>query len=76
MIMNDWENRLAAAFTYQDIADCTLGSIPAVSNLSDVKADAKETVLNLDEITLKSADILRKASMFLALVIYFVLGTI
>lgn len=40
--MSLWENNLAAALTYQDLGDCSLGSLPAVAELETVKEQKKD----------------------------------
>ena len=35
--MGLWENNLAASLTYQDLGDCSLGSLPAINGLEAVK---------------------------------------
>ncbi len=42
--MGLWENNLAASLTYQDLGDCSLGSIPAVTGLDDAREPEKEPV--------------------------------
>ena len=42
--MGLWENNLAASLTYQDLGDCSLGSIPAVTGLDDAREQEKEPV--------------------------------
>lgn len=40
--MGLWENNLAASLTYQDLGDCSLGSLPAVTELETVKEQKKD----------------------------------
>lgn len=35
--MGLWENNLAASLTYQDLGDCSLGSIPAITGLDEAR---------------------------------------
>lgn len=42
--MGLWENNLAASLTYQDLGDCSLGSLPAVAGLEETKQEQSEPV--------------------------------
>lgn len=42
--MGLWENNLAASLTYQDLGDCSLGSLPAVAGLEKAKEEKSEPV--------------------------------
>lgn len=54
--MGLWENNLAASLTYQDLGDCSLGSLPAINGLEAVKERKKQNseVTSLDEKRKKS----------------------
>ena len=49
--MGLWENNLAASLTYQDLGDCSLGSLPAINGLEAVKESKTQNseVTSLDE---------------------------
>lgn len=73
--MKDWENYFAGSLIYQDLADCSLGSVPVLTEIEQTQESEKD---EKDEKTKKDGnindnvivvDILPKASAFLILIL-------
>ncbi len=71
--MGLWENNLATSLTYQDLGDCSLGSLPAVSGLDVVKSEKKENCdlssLNTNNNSKNVLNIMKRACGAIILVI-------
>ena len=69
--MKDWENYFAGSLIYQDFADCSLGSVPVLTEL-----ELSENVQNANEVKIEKKsenviiiDVLPKASAFMLLIL-------
>ncbi len=62
--MTDWENDYAASFIYQDLADCSLGAFPVITELEKT-SEAKK--IDKVENTALKVNVLKKVSIFLFL---------
>ncbi len=69
--MTDWENSYAASLMYQDLADCSLGSVPVSTELGQTKVAANEIEHEKQKVIV--ANILKKASVFLFLIMTLVI---
>lgn len=71
--MKDWENYFAGSLIYQDLADCSLGSVPVLNELEqtntlEVQKVAKQSKKNeSNDENVIIVDVLQKASAFLFL---------
>lgn len=67
--MGLWENNLAASLTYQDLGDCSLGSLPAVTELETVKEQKNEVAsLQKKKKDMAVIKIMKRACGFLIMV--------
>lgn len=67
--MTNWENNFAASMMYQDLADCTLGTVPVSVELEQAKdAKGEKEIKNENQNTV-FVNILKKASIFLFLLV-------
>lgn len=62
--MKNWENSFAASFMYQDLADCSIGAMPVVTELEHVADEHNQNEIKKKKLELDAANILRKASAF------------
>lgn len=69
--MTDWENGYAASLMYQDLADCSLGSVPVSAELGQTKIVFNEIEHEKQKVIV--ANILKKASVFLFLIMTLVI---
>lgn len=66
--MQDWENYFASLLMYQDLADCSLGSVPLVTELEQPK-NVKENTIKLKNQKHIDINLLEKAGGFWFLLI-------
>lgn len=71
--MKDWENYCAGSLIYQDLADCSLGSVPVLSELEQTETSETEKIVKQakkkkDENVI-IVEVLPKASAFFFLIL-------
>lgn len=62
--MKNWENSLASSMMYQDLGDCSLGTLPVVVELQEAKEQKKQNAIDI-----KVTDVIKKAGLYFALAI-------
>ncbi len=73
--MKDWENYFAGSLIYQDLADCSLGSVPVLNELEQTETAETEKVVKQAKKKGKKdenviiVEVLPKASAFLFLIL-------
>lgn len=69
--MKDLENYFAGSLIYQDLADCSLGSVPVLNEVerSDEVQSEKEVKIEKKSENVIIIDVLPKASAFMLLIL-------
>lgn len=63
--MKDWENDYAAAFFYQDLADCSLEPVPVVVEIQEAKNTSTTNDIQKKKQEVTANNFLQKASAYL-----------